>query len=136
MKKAILLLIVVAFIFACNKSSNDDPEPTPSENYKITYHFTAIGLDTLEYIRYLNSSGEEITVSNTNNFDLSFEQPSNNTHAKITIKGETGTMITTYASFSLKVTDKNDNIIYFNDGEKEGPQTSFLFEAEYKNKEN
>lgn len=136
MKKVLILITAVALLYACNKTSDDDPDPTPTENYKVTYSFSAIGLDTLEYLTYLNASGEEVTISSTNTFDLSFERPANNIHAKISIKGETGTMLTSFASYSLRVTDKDDNIISYKTGEKEGPGISFKFDAEYMHVEN
>lgn len=132
MKKLIVVLLAITTIIACNKSS-DDPDPTPAENYKVTYSFTSMGLDTLEYIKYLNVDGTEITISDTNEYVHSFEQPSTNINAKISVKGATGTMITAYADYSLKITDKNDAIIYIKESSTDGAQINFMWSAEYQN---
>ncbi len=79
--------------------------------------------------------GVEVTVTDTNEYSHSFEQPSNNIHGQIIIKGEVGTMMTAYASYSMKVTDKSDNIIYIKESETSSG-FSFTWTAEYKNIEN
>lgn len=133
MKKVLLIAVLGVFIFSCNKK--DDPD-TPVEKYKVTYSFTSVGLDTLEYIKYLNIDGNEVSIADTNQFNLSFEQPSNNIHGRISIKGKTGTMISSSAEYSMKVTDKNDGIIYIKESGTNFPETSFTWSAEYKNIEN
>ncbi len=133
MKKILLIALLGLFIFSCKKS--DDPAK-PAEKYKVTYSFSAVGLDTLEYIKYLNADGSEVSISDTNAFNLSFEQPSNNIHGRISIKGTTGTLSTSYADYSMTVTDKNDGIIYTKESGTNFPETSFTWSAEYKNIEN
>lgn len=133
MKRILLIAVLAIFIFSCNKS--DDPDK-PAEKYKVTYSFSAVGLDTLEYIKYLNVEGNEVSIADTNEFNLSFEQPSNNIHGRISIKGKTGTMTSSSAEYSMKVTDKSDGIIYIKESGTNFPETSFTWSAEYKNIEN
>ncbi len=138
MKKLLLLVVFGVLFFGCDKSSDNDPDPdpTPTENYTVTYSFISVGLDTLEYIRYLNADGAEITITDTNEYVQSFEQPANKINAKISLRGATGTMITAYADYSLKVTDKNDAIIYIKESSTDGPEVNFSWSAEYKDTEN
>lgn len=133
MKKLLLLLVLALIIISCKKSSEDDPEPVSIEKYKVTYSFTSLGLDTLEYIKYLDQNGNEIAVTDTNEYSYSFEQPKNNIHARVIVKGSTGTLFTAFASYSLEVTDKNNGIIYIKESETDGPGINFTWNAEYKN---
>lgn len=136
MKKIILILVFGILIYGCNKSSDTDPDPTPTEKHKVTYNFTSIGIDTVEFIKYLDSEKKEVVLTDTAEFSLTLEQPANNFHGRITIKGTTGTLWTGFASYSMIVTDKNNDVVYLKEGETDSPETNFQWSAEYKNIEN
>ena len=135
MKKLLLLTVLGILIFGCSKSSDNDPDPdpTPTDKYKVTYNFTSIGIDTVDFIKYLDSEKKEVILTDTSEFSLSFEQPSNNVHGSITIKGTTGTLWTGFASYSMIVTDKNNDVVYLKEGETNSTETNFQWSAEYKN---
>ncbi len=139
MKKLLLFALVGLFIFGCKKSNDDpnpDPDPKPVENYIITYSFAAFGLDTLDYIKYLDATGTELMVSNTSEFIFTFKQPKNKINAKMVVKGSTGSLFTAYADYQLLVTDSNDNVIHVKKSSTDGANINFNWNAEYKNIEN
>ncbi|NQU35695.1 MAG: hypothetical protein HQ521_20905 [Bacteroidetes bacterium] len=138
MKKLTLIIVVSMSIiaFSCSKSDDDtnDPDPTPVENYTIEYSVISTGKVTIDDITYLDKDGTSITISDDTLFVKSFEQPLNNYHGKIYVKGsieEYGT-----STYSLKIYDINNNIVKTKLGETYGAGSNFAWSAEFKNTEN
>lgn len=136
MKKLLFLVLAVFTLFAisCNKSSGDDPAPNPVENLTVSYSVKSIGSVIFDTITYLDKDGNEVTLTNEQNLEYSFERPSNNIHGKIYIKGEIEGTAT--CNYSMKVTKKDGEMVYIKESNSIGDGQKFSWSAQYSNYEN
>ncbi len=88
MKKLFYFIVTIALVGAIGCGSKDSPTPTPTTcNYTVKYTVNTSGANlSIDTIIYINSAGEEITLLNTNNFDLTFDVK-DKVHAKLHVRG-------------------------------------------------
>jgi len=113
MKKLFYFFVAIALVGAigCSKDNTDpDPDPEPTTcNYTVKYTVNTSGANlSIDTIIYINKTGDEITLLNTNNFDLSFDVK-DKVHAKLYVRGNIapGENTATY-KFNMSVLSNND----------------------------
>ncbi len=112
MKKLFYFFVAIVLVGAIGCGSKDSPEPDPEPtacNYTVKYTVNTSGANlSIDTIIYINSTGEEITLLNTNNFDLSFDVEGK-VHAKLHVKGNIapGENTATY-KFNMTVLSNSD----------------------------
>ena len=112
MKKLFYFFVTIALLGAigCGNKNNPEPDPEPTTcKYTVKYTVVTSGDNlSIDTIIYINSTGEEITLLSTNNFDLSFDVE-DKVHAKLYIKGNIapGENTATY-KFNMTVLSNSD----------------------------
>ncbi len=133
--KNLVFAIVASMLLlsvSCSKSTTDPPAPV--NNYTIKYSAESTGNVLLDTIMYLDENGSEQYKYNLQKFDLSFEQPSNNYHGKILIKGK---IINGSCNYGLYIMDKDGGIVQVkSDGTSSSITSYFQFSAEFSESSN
>lgn len=122
--------ILVLSIISCKKSSDD---PTP-EDYNISYTVSSTNEVVMDTIMYMDESGNKKYLFGEANFTNSFVQPSNNYHALLFVSGSIGNIGN--CEYSVKILDKDGNIVRSEKSNSNTPGTHFKWEHEFYHSEN
>lgn len=98
MKKLVFLLasIIIIGAISCKKSNNDSDTDVI---YTVEYSVISIDSVKVDTIKYMNVDGNEITITEQNNFNHSFESK-NGYHGYLFVSG---TVYNGSCSYSLKI---------------------------------